>query len=269
MDRNLEIVVPKECVASVAAAFDRVPRTRIVTEPTPKTTVLRMCFATRQAVDRSESDLVSWAAVIRKHVHRDTPFVFLLGTAHSVDQWKIAQRIALLSVSWRSTPHVAPDADVARRLALARLHGAEDKLIASAAIQGDTLEVWSCEPRIYRARIAALPSLSKMPRRVRERFEVSSSGSRLHWAEGDLDLNLDSIRAEVDPSSCGAPAERVQAGGSPLWTRHPTTTRAAFAPAERHRGRDRANHATHRTGRSHSAWRDPCEAGSIARVGRV
>ena len=31
------------------------------------------------------------------------------------------------------------------------------------------------------------------------KFEVSTSGSRIHWPAGDIDLNLDTIRAHADP----------------------------------------------------------------------
>jgi hypothetical protein len=199
MGRSLEIVVPEECMKSVAHDLQAVPRTRVVTQPSARKKVRRLCFATRQAVERPESDLVSWAAGMRKRIG-EVPFVFVSHASHFPDDWKVAQRMALLSASSRKvTPFVAPDAEAARRIALAQLHGAEDKLIASAEIQGDTLEVWSCEPRPFRVPIASLPALGKLSQKGLRDFAVSSSGSRLHWDEGDLDLSLDAIRAAIDP----------------------------------------------------------------------
>jgi hypothetical protein len=200
MDRNLEIVVPEECMTSVTHDMQHVPRTRVVSEPSAGKKVRRLCFATRQAVERPESDLVSWAAGMRKRIG-EVPFVFVSQASHFRDDWKVAQRMTLVGASLRKvTPYVAPDADAARRLAHAQLQGAADKLIASAEIQGDTLEVWSCEPKPYRVPIASLPALGKLSRKGLREFTLSSSGSRVHWNEGDVDLSLDSIRAAIDPT---------------------------------------------------------------------
>jgi hypothetical protein len=199
MGRSLEIVVPEECMTSVARDLQAVPRTRVVTQPSAGKKVRRLCFATRQAVERPESDLVGWAAGMRKRIG-EVPFVFVSHASHFPDDWKVAQRMALLSATAKKvTPFVAPDADAARRIALAQLHGAEDRLIASAEIQGDTLEVWSCEPRPYRVPIASLPALARLSQKGLRDFTVSSSGSRLHWEDGDIDMSLDAIRAAVDP----------------------------------------------------------------------
>jgi len=200
MDRSIEIIVPEECRASVAHDMQQVPRTRVVTQPSTGKKVRRLCFATRQAVERPESDLVSWAAGMRKRIG-EVPFVFVSHASHFRDDWKVAQRMTMLgTLATKLTPYVAPDAEAARRIALAQMNRAEDKLIASAEIQGDTLEIWSCEPTPYRVPISALDALSKISKKGLREFTISSSGSRLHWDEGDVDLNLDVVRAAIDPT---------------------------------------------------------------------
>lgn len=95
--------------------------------------------------------------------------------------------------------YVTPDADALRRLALARIRGAEKELIASASLAGRDLEVWSCEPRKYLVPADALPALASMDDASLRHFSVSRSGSRIHWELGDVDIDLNTIREAVDP----------------------------------------------------------------------
>lgn len=99
----------------------------------------------------------------------------------------------------RASSYVARDLASVRRLVLALKHGAQDQLIASAEYEAGVLKVWSCEPRLYRCPVEKLPALAALPEQHRGRFQVSESGSRIHWPHGDVDLDLSSIRAVVDP----------------------------------------------------------------------
>jgi hypothetical protein len=44
-----------------------------------------------------------------------------------------------------------------------------------------------------------IPALARMAASALAKFEVSESGSRIHWKDGDVDLSLDGIRAYADP----------------------------------------------------------------------
>lgn len=95
--------------------------------------------------------------------------------------------------------YLAPNEHAVRRLVNARLVGAEQRYIASALIEGDKLVVWSCEPKRYEVRASQIPALSRMSASELANFELSESGSALHWDAGDVDLNLDGILYYVDP----------------------------------------------------------------------
>jgi transcriptional regulator with XRE-family HTH domain len=96
-------------------------------------------------------------------------------------------------------PYIAPNAQVVRRMILAWQRKAQQHLIASASIQNDRLVVWTCEPKRYEVPIATIPSLARMKPRALSNFEVSESGSRIHWDDEDVDLTAETIRAFADP----------------------------------------------------------------------
>ncbi|HEY3351707.1 MAG TPA: helix-turn-helix domain-containing protein [Polyangia bacterium] len=99
-----------------------------------------------------------------------------------------------------SESYVAPDWAALRRLANARVHNAEGELIASAALLGRELLVWSCEPTLYRISVDEVPALAELDADTLHDFAVSASGSRIRWDRADVDLNLDTVREKVDPS---------------------------------------------------------------------
>jgi hypothetical protein len=103
---------------------------------------------------------------------------------------------------------VAP-AQAALRVALARLSGAEDKLIAHAALVGDEIRVWSCEPRAYQCPISSIPALRRLPEEQVGHFEISASGSRIHWPAADIDLSLDDFREVCDEDFAREQQQRV------------------------------------------------------------
>ena len=72
--------------------------------------------------------------------------------------------------------------------------------VPTARIENDQLWVWSCEPKLYRCQISLLPPLEGLTASQVAKFEISKSGSRLHWPDLDIDLTLESIRAASDPA---------------------------------------------------------------------
>lgn len=114
---------------------------------------------------------------------------------------EVVQWVARWSARRRQEPFLAASPDVMRRLVLARKQGATKALIASAELEGENMIVWSCEPRRYEFTASELPALAKMTAAELADFAVSDSGSRIHWNQSDVDINMDTIRAYADPAT--------------------------------------------------------------------
>lgn len=203
MTQAVEILVPERSMTKVQQRLGSLPHVRFVSEPTGRSNVSLLLVASLHDLGKHHPDFQQW--VVHARTDRDAPPLVLLGPGSgksiptSVDA---LQAVALLSrrVASRTTdPYVAPDWEAARRLVRAHGRGAADKLIASASLEDETLYVWSCEPRLYRCPVKDVPALAHLTKKQLKNFRVSSSGSRLHWPDADVDINLDSIRAQVDP----------------------------------------------------------------------
>jgi len=72
-------------------------------------------------------------------------------------------------------------------------------LIASASVIENILSVWSCEPHLYQVDLSSFSALENIPVSEWNNFQISESGSHIHWSSGDIDLNLESIRYRCDP----------------------------------------------------------------------
>ena len=97
--------------------------------------------------------------------------------------------------------YLAPDLNALRRMVEARLARAEDQLMASASVDDGKLVVWSCEPKRYVIALSEVPALARLSEKDAASFNLSSSGSRLHWHKGDIDLDLASVRYYADPKT--------------------------------------------------------------------
>ena len=100
---------------------------------------------------------------------------------------------------------------------MAHALGAERQLIASATVEDGVLFVWSCEPKLYHSHALKIPALAALEPRDLVNLKVSPSGSRIHWPNGDVDLDLGAIREFIDPAARKAAelqyrAEAVQYG---------------------------------------------------------
>jgi hypothetical protein len=96
-------------------------------------------------------------------------------------------------------PYIAPDVQVVRRMILAWQSKAQQRLIASASIENDKLVMWTCEPKRYEIPVATIPALARLKPQALSNFKVSTSGSRIHWDDDDIDLTAETIRAFADP----------------------------------------------------------------------
>lgn len=85
-------------------------------------------------------------------------------------------------------------------------------LIADAMVTTETLSVRNCALEKIEVPIAAIPALEKIHPEERGKFEITDGGSFIHWTDGDIDLDFDSLRYIADPEwqkKCDA--ERVLA----------------------------------------------------------
>jgi hypothetical protein len=162
-------------------------------------------FVTAPSGERNVRRLaVARAADLEGHMpfglSESTPFILLLLEGQR-PRAKAVQTLALLAkrIGRAVDPYVATDVRAVRRIIAAYGRGAEQHLIASAAVQDGFLTVWSCEPKMYRCPVSDIPALARMLPRALASLDVSASGSRIHWSDGDVDMDLDAIRQCSDP----------------------------------------------------------------------
>jgi hypothetical protein len=96
-------------------------------------------------------------------------------------------------------PFVTESKAVLRRIVFAHAHGAADQLIASVEIIDGRLLVWSCKPTLYECAIKNISALQSLSPQQLARLQISESGSRIHWPQADVDLDLATIRYHTDP----------------------------------------------------------------------
>ena len=89
---------------------------------------------------------------------------------------------------------------VVRRVLGAWTAKAQDRLIAYAAVVGDSLAVLSCALERFKVPFTSIPALAEIPESARESFEIDSDGTRISWSKHGVDLDLDSIRYAADPA---------------------------------------------------------------------
>lgn len=207
MNVAVEVVAAEATRKQIAAAKGAWPSgVRFVSSPSKR------AVGARLLVDRLEEigeqgryrELLGLLQRVRR-LHAAAPLV-LLATGKvgrgAVVSTALLQALAL--VARRATPaskldpYIVPDHDAFRRLVLARRHGAEKELIASATIETGMLSVWSCEPRLFQCPVNDIPALAALTPDALATFEVSETGTRIHWPEGDIDINMDTVREHAD-----------------------------------------------------------------------
>lgn len=169
-------------------------------------------FVTKPSRTKRERIVVGWLSDLDSAKHRKelvdivdmvvggsegVPLVLIESKAVKAPSYSALETLTQWAANYRA--YLAPDEHAVRRLVNARLVGAEQRHIASALIEGDKLVVWSCEPKRYEVRASEIPALARMDAGDLPNFELSDSGSTLHWDAGDVDLNLDGILYYVDP----------------------------------------------------------------------
>ncbi len=198
MQTVVEVVVPKESRVALTSELGDIPHTHVVTAPSHRGNPSRLCMTTLREFDRPGIDISAWLTGVRHAAGESWPFVIRWETVPSARRRAAVQSVANLAAQLHLPIFLANDRATLRRVVQARLQQAEDQLIAAAELNGRVLEVWSCEPRLYRVPLEKLPALQGLSEHSLESFSVSGSGNRLHWDSGDIDINMDSIRAAVD-----------------------------------------------------------------------
>jgi len=94
---------------------------------------------------------------------------------------------------------VHSDLAVPRRVLTAWLHGAQNELIADASVADDRLFIISCALDRYEVPFDKVPALKSIPKADRRRFDVDEDGSYVHWPGPDIHVDLDAIRAAIEP----------------------------------------------------------------------
>lgn len=91
------------------------------------------------------------------------------------------------------------DPTVVDRIKLAWEWESEDELIATAKVFDNILVVMGCNFNFWQVPFAAIPCLNQLPLSERTNFEIDSDGSYLHWQCNDIHVDLEDIKAAVDP----------------------------------------------------------------------
>lgn len=94
---------------------------------------------------------------------------------------------------------VHSDWNIPRRVLTAWKYGAQENLIADAAIIDNNLFVLDCALNTHEIPVRCIPALSRINGKDQNQFVVSEEGSHITWPNYDLDINLDSIRLALDP----------------------------------------------------------------------
>jgi hypothetical protein len=206
MNLPVEVVAAEPTRAQIAAGPGAWPQAvRFLSRPSNRTAGARLLVSRVEELEQQSRprDLIDQLRRIRRQ-HAEASLVLLgsgagKGTLVSV---ALLQGLALLSKSStpgsKLDPYIVPDPKAFRRLVLARSHGAEKQLIASATIEGGMLSVWSCEPRLYQCPVSDIPALAALDEEALAAFEVSETGTRIHWPDGDIDINMDTVREHTD-----------------------------------------------------------------------
>jgi hypothetical protein len=109
---------------------------------------------------------------------------------------------------------------IPRRVLTAWLHGAHNQLIADATVIDEAIFVVSCALERYEVPFDKVPALKSIPQAERSTFEIDEDGSYIHWPDRDIHIDLDAIRATLDPEwrtkALSAKAARNQRYGAAI-----------------------------------------------------
>ncbi|MEM7762130.1 MAG: helix-turn-helix domain-containing protein [Cyanobacteria bacterium P01_A01_bin.40] len=88
---------------------------------------------------------------------------------------------------------------VARRIKTAWEWSAEEELIAIASTSVDSLIVMGCDLTTWEIPFESHPGLAKIPPAEKSNFKLDVDGSYLYWKSIDLHVDLEELKAAVNP----------------------------------------------------------------------
>ena len=86
-----------------------------------------------------------------------------------------------------------------KRILAAWQTGTPEQLIAKATVIEESLLVTDCALQTWEIPFQQLPILAKLSPENRAEFEIDEDGSYLYWPSGDIHLDMEALRATVDP----------------------------------------------------------------------
>jgi hypothetical protein len=95
---------------------------------------------------------------------------------------------------------VHADPGLGSRILRAWERNAQDHLVGRAVALGDTLLVVTCTGERLEMPFEGMPALRRIPPEERGSLVVSPDGSYIHWPASDIHLDVDAIRARLDPA---------------------------------------------------------------------
>jgi hypothetical protein len=76
---------------------------------------------------------------------------------------------------------------------------AEEELIATAQTREDLLFVMGCNLKVWQVKMTSIPCLKEISLAQRANWKIDEDGSYLNWEINDIHLDLEAIRAVVEP----------------------------------------------------------------------
>jgi hypothetical protein len=137
-------------------------------------------------------------AAFVKHANSTKRLRGLLVRQDTYQSW-ITQLLDMADLRSLKNLLVHSDNEVVSRVLLAWNYGAQENLIADAAVLGDNLMLRDCALNRYVLPFSVISDLAAIKLIDRSRFEISEDGSRISWPDYCVDINLDSIKSALDP----------------------------------------------------------------------
>ncbi len=88
---------------------------------------------------------------------------------------------------------------VPKRILTAWKYGAQDKLIADAAVFDDQLYVQDCALNTIVVPFASIKALGRIPKNKRREFLISEEGASIEWPEFETEFDLEILQIALNP----------------------------------------------------------------------
>lgn len=78
--------------------------------------------------------------------------------------------------------------------------GAQEHLIATALVIGESLLISRCDLQEIEVSFASMPALQRIPLEEREKFIIAEDGSYIHWPAVDIHLDIAAFLSVIEPA---------------------------------------------------------------------